>query len=306
MFLALLWSTAAFSFPVVAIREAVPIGGIQQWIEIKGANTKRPILLFLHGGPGNSVMKRADIFTRELQKHFLVVQWDQRNAGETHKLNPSPEAITVALMTKDAVEMIQHLTDRFQQEKIFLMGHSWGGFLALQVAREQPQLLHACLAINPMINQLESERLALVWMKEQAAKQKNQLALSQLDQVKVPFENDTQLYFHRHWLNRLGGSATLNRAFVEQWASQWLPLFNEASSVNLFEQTPELACPAYFFIGGRDYQTHHTLATAFVDRLRAEKKELFWFPNSGHSLNLTEPKRLQELVISILNQSVKP
>src|SRR5690349_23116787 len=57
---------------------AIPIGGIRQWVSIKSQYRKNPVLLFLHGGPGNSVISYSDKFTSTLRKHFVVVNWDQR------------------------------------------------------------------------------------------------------------------------------------------------------------------------------------------------------------------------------------
>ena len=142
--------------------QAVEIGGIKQWINIKGTNGSNPVLLFLHGGPGNSAMSYAERFTNELQKHFVVVQWDQRESGRTAKLNTSDKPLTVAVMEEDAVDMINYLRTRFSQDKIYLMGHSWGGFLGLTVAANHPELLKAFMAISPMVYQVESERLSTV------------------------------------------------------------------------------------------------------------------------------------------------
>src|SRR6185295_1255466 len=119
--------------------ESIPIGGIQQWITIDGSNDQHPVLLFLHGGPGNSVISYANKFTHELQQHFVVVQWDQRASGKTEKLNPPEKNLTVSQMTKDAVEVAKYLCKRFSKEKIYLAGHSWGGFLALEVAISNPE-----------------------------------------------------------------------------------------------------------------------------------------------------------------------
>ena len=88
---------------------AVDIGGLKQWISIRRNKQRNPVLLFLHGGPGNSVMSYADNFTSELQKQFVVVQWDQRESGKTAELNASEKPLTVALMESDAVEMIHYL-----------------------------------------------------------------------------------------------------------------------------------------------------------------------------------------------------
>ena len=130
--------------------EAVSIGGIKQWISIKGLDLKNPVLLHLHGGPGNSVMSYADKFTSDLQKDFVVVQWDQRESGKTARLNPSDKPITVDLMMSDAEEMVRYLRTRFSKERIYLSGHSWGGFLALLVASRHPELFEACISMAPM------------------------------------------------------------------------------------------------------------------------------------------------------------
>lgn len=105
----------------ISSSEPVQIGGINQWINIKGVTDTNPVLLFLHGGPGNSAMRYADRFTAKLQKHFVVVQWDQRESGATKELNASPVPLTVALFEQDAVEMINYLRTRFAQDKIYLL-----------------------------------------------------------------------------------------------------------------------------------------------------------------------------------------
>ncbi len=278
--------------------EAIHINGIKQWISIKGTNDKNPVLLFLHGGPGNSAMSYADKFTAELQKHFVVVQWDQRESGKTATLNPSDKPLTVSLMENDAVEMIHYLRKRFGQDKIYLMGHSWGGFLGLKVAADHPELLNGYFAISPMVNQIESEKLSLEWMIAKAKEINNQQALTDLTSVKIPFESPEQLYYHRSWLAKMMGNKPPTKDFVEAWGKKWLALFNEASRINFSISYPELKCPIYFFIGGKDYQTHFKLTEDYHNTLKADKKRLFWFTDSGHNLNLTEPDKLQEIIIS--------
>ena len=300
--MAILFFQFQIAFSQFQIQESIKIGGIQQWIQIKGTKSGAPILLFLHGGPGNSVMAYADKFTGELQKHFLVVQWDQRESGKTLKLNRSDKPLSLALMEADVVEMINYLRTRFSKHKIYLMGHSWGGFLTLRTAIEHPELITACFAISPMVNQLESERLSLAWMKEQATTTKNKTALVELNRIKTPFGDGEQIYYHRNWLAYFSGNKTLSKSYVQSWATKWLDLFNEASAIDLSVTAPEINCPVYFFVGGQDYQTYFKLTEDYFNKLKAEKKELFWFANSGHNLNLSEPKKLQEDIVSILSK----
>jgi len=91
------------------------IGGIRQAVSIKGKDRTKPLLLFLHGGPGNSVMHYAQKFTSKLQEHFVVVQWDQRNAGKTLSLNKSPEPLSVTLFEQDTHALIDTLLKRISQ-----------------------------------------------------------------------------------------------------------------------------------------------------------------------------------------------
>ncbi len=295
LFITVAWSPA----PGASIdkAEAVDIGGIKQWISIKGTNDGNPVLLFLHGGPGTSAMSYSDKFTSELQNHFVVVQWDQRESGKTATLNVSSAPLTVARMEEDALEMINYLRSRFVTDKIYLMGHSWGGFLALKVAADHPELLKACFAVSPMVNQLESESISLQWMKDKAMNTHNDAALRDLNTIYIPFQNGEQLYYHRSWLLKLAGRKPPSKAFVETWAEKWLGLFNEASALNFFTIAPKIECPVYFFVGRKDYQTHFKITEEYYAFLKAEKKGLFWFDYSAHNLTTSEPAKLQKVII---------
>jgi pimeloyl-ACP methyl ester carboxylesterase len=281
--------------------ETIDIGGINQWIKIEGQDDQAPVLLFLHGGPGNSAMSYSDRFTTELKKHFVVVLWDQRESGQTLELNKSPEPLTVSLFLSDAIEVIEYLRNRFSKEKIYLIGHSWGGYLGMRVAIEKPQLLAGYFAVSPMINQLESERLSLQAMHDSAIKTNNLKELAELSQIKIPFENGDQLFYHRKWLSKLMGSTSPTKAKVNLWANTWLNLFNEASQTNFIKSAPELACPVYFLIGSNDYQTHFNLAETYYQQVVCPEKKLYWFSHSAHNPHVTESGKFQEIVINMLN-----
>lgn len=282
----------------IDVKEAIDIGGIKQWISINSANSSNPVMLFLHGGPGNSAMGYASKFTGELQKNFVVVLWDQRESGKTAELNASDKPLSVALIESDAIEVVNYLRRRFSKDKIYVMGHSWGGFLALKIAADHPELLRACLAVSPMVNQLESERLSLQWMLDKAKRENNQEALKELQSVSVPFANGEQLYFHRSWLLKMAGRKSPSKSFVETWATKWLGVFNEGSATNFFVTAPQIECPVYFLVGHKDYQTHFKVTEDYYNLLEAPAKDLYWFENSGHNLTTSDPVRLQEIVIN--------
>ncbi len=298
LLIALLTSSITSAQIPIDIQESIPIGGIKQYISIQGNDDSLPLLVFLHGGPGGSVMSYADKFSTKLQKHFVVIQWDQRETGKTLQQNASPVKLTLDLFKNDTRELIENLLKRFQQQKMYLVGHSWGTVLGFHIAREYPELLYAFIAVGPMVNQLESERILLRMMKEKAVKTRNDKELKELNTVNIPFENGMQLYYQRKWLFEFNGSAKkLSRDIILNWSETWLAVFNEAAKDNLFESLPSIHCPVYFFAGRKDLQTNSTLTETYHRTLTAPKKNLFWFERSAHAIPTNEPDLFQTIII---------
>jgi pimeloyl-ACP methyl ester carboxylesterase len=303
--LCLLVSLQVWADPIEG-KEAISIGGIKQWISYQGQDSRNPVLLFLHGGPGNSAMSYADRFTGELVKHFTVVFWDQRESGKTATLNPSPKPLTVSRFVQDAIEVIDYLCNRFAKKGVYLVGHSWGGYLALRIAEEKPDRLLVCIAMSPMIHQEESERISLNELFKKAEEQKNEECLRELKTVQIPFANAGQLYIHRKWLNKLlMNNPSPSETRVRSWSVTWLSLFNEASKTDFVTQHAQLNCPVYLFIGSRDHQTHFSLAESYYQKLNCPEKKLYWFTQSAHNPHLTETDKFQKTLIEIRNQIQK-
>ncbi len=285
----------------INIAGAVSIGGIKQYISIKGSDSSKPLLLFLHGGPGGSVMANADKFTDKLQKEFIVVQWDQRETGKTLQLNASPLPLTLQLFQTDTHDLIDTLLLQFHKKKIYLVGHSWGTSLGFYMAEKYPELLHAYIAISPVINAAASEQIALDMLKQKAVQTNNTIAIKELSTVKIPFENAEQLYYDRKWLFTSNGQEindhTFPESFVLSWAATWFKVGMESFERNIAETLPSIHCPVYFFVGRKDYQTNFSISEKYYNKLVAPKKQLFWFEHSGHSIPDTEPALLQDIII---------
>ena len=275
----------------------ISIGGIKQYITVQSADTTLPLLLFLHGGPGGSVLPYARRFTDKLQQHFVVVQWDQRETGKTLELNRSPVPLTLNTFHRDTEDVIRYLLKRYKREKLYLVAHSWGTALGFHIARTSPELLYAYVPIGPMINQLESERQALSVMKANALRTGNKTHLEEIGKIHIPFENGEQLYYHRKGLLELAGDRKhLSREFVAEWATRWLDVFNEASRENLVQTLPSIECPVYFFAGRKDLQTNSRIAHEYYLMIKAPKKNFFWF-DTGHSIPGAAPSRMQDIII---------
>lgn len=120
----------------------VPIGGIPQWLTIKGEDRSNPVVLFLHGGPGDAWSPFADSMFAGWDKNFTLVQWDQRGAGRTYSKNgPSiAPTMTVDRMVGDGIEVAEFLTRHLHKKKIILVGGSWGSILGIYMIHARPKL----------------------------------------------------------------------------------------------------------------------------------------------------------------------
>ena len=117
----------------VASIQKIEIGGIEQYIMIRGRDTNNPILLFLHGGPGYAQISYARKYQKELEDNFIVVNWDQRGAGKSFSFNIPKDTMNREQFIEDCKELIDYLCKKYNKEKIFLDGHSWGSELGLYI-----------------------------------------------------------------------------------------------------------------------------------------------------------------------------
>ncbi|MGK5080740.1 alpha/beta fold hydrolase [Janthinobacterium sp. HLX7-2] len=142
--------------PDQAIREQgyVPINGIEQWITVAGAACSNPVILFLHGGPGNPLSPFADALYGRWQHDYTLVQWDQRGAGMTYtKQRPSDDVpLSVAQMRDDGIAVVNYFRQRLGQQKVILMGSSWGSILGVHMAKARPELFHAYIGTAQVVD----------------------------------------------------------------------------------------------------------------------------------------------------------
>lgn len=275
------------------------IGGIKQVIEVKTNDIGKPILLFLSGGPGSSMMNQAERYTSALRQEFTIVQWDQRDAGKTLKLNPSPTPPSVGQMENDTREVIQFLRTTYGKNKIYLLGSSWGNVLGFHIVKKHPELLHAYFAVNPVVNQLASEQELLAALKREF--RDHPMASAELATVRIPFVRDEDLFYLRKWLfHKEGKSFATSDAFKNnflQWSKVWSPVWNEVMTIDLPTTLSNVEVPVYFLVGANDIQTSARITNDYFSKLQAPKKELILFAHSGHQIHQDEPDRFQQTII---------
>jgi proline iminopeptidase len=188
-------SAGSLAMPAWARRRSIEesgfvrIGGIEQWIAIQGQDIANPVIVFLHGGPGDA----QSPFLKEFvpwERDFTVVNWDQRGSGKTYGKSgglATPGMSTpdeaVAQMTEDAIEVVEHACRRLGKRKAVLVGHSWGSMLGLYVARRRPDLLHAFVGTAQLVSWSLSVEALERWAHRQAMKAGDQATLTALSRA---------------------------------------------------------------------------------------------------------------------------
>ena len=192
------------------------------------------------------------------------------------------------------------------QEKIYLLGSSWGNVLGFYIVKNHPELLYSYFAVNPVVSQLASEKELLKTLKIHF--KENSLATKELAMVNVPFKNDEDLFYLRKWLFYKDGkkyvtSNDFKNGFL-QWSKIWLPVWNEVMNINLPKTLKKVNCPIYFFVGKNDIQTSTKITKEYFERLKAPQKDLFLFENSAHQIHQDEPEKFQNTIIQILEKKI--
>src|SRR6202046_3820919 len=169
--------------------QAVRIGGIDQWIEVRGQNVNNPILLFIHGGPGIAFIPLAGAFQGPWEKYFTVVQWDQRGAGKTYASNARElqrRTMNVPQMEQDTLDVVNYLRNRFQRKKIFVLGHSWGSMLGVWLAHEHPDIIYAYVGVGQIVNVDQNDEVGYQDALQKARNRHNEQAVKELEGI-APF-----------------------------------------------------------------------------------------------------------------------
>lgn len=305
--------------------ETVKIGGIEQWVTIRGVDKRNPVLLMLHGGPGFVEMPYSWYFQRGWEDYFTVVQWDQRGAGKTYLLNDPAKlepTMTRERLVEDTEEMVAWLRKEFGKDKIFLLGHSWGSVLGLELAQRRPQWLHAYIGLGQVTNSPESERRGLQFALERARRDGNAEALRELAAIEGYAQPGRplaieDLYVQRKWLGHYGGALRGLQGYDTVSAAVALaPEYSDAEIARIWEgnefsekrlltealqrdysSVKRLDCPVILFNGRDDYNVSSELAAEWFGRLQAPSKQLVWFERSAHVMFTEEPgKTLVSLV----------
>ncbi|HEV7332312.1 MAG TPA: alpha/beta hydrolase [Flavisolibacter sp.] len=295
----------------------IHINGIQQWVTIKGDSTK-PVVLFLHGGPGSPLSPYADALYGSWEKDYLLVQWDQRGSGRTYGANAPLELtpaylqsnpLTLEQMTTDGIELAQYLLAYLQKEKLVLFGSSWGSVLGVKMAQRRPELFYAYIGHSQVVHPAAADLFAYQEVFNQAQKTKDEASLRILQQIGKPpydtarnagrFMRILKTYQQKNALPAPASWFVLSSAynnekdslhrrdgddysFVNYVGDKRLGVASLRSTINFLEDGLTFKIPVYFIQGEEDIQTPVWINKDYFNKINAPSKKFILLPKTEH------------------------
>ncbi len=299
------------------------INGMKQGMFIRSSDAARPVLLYLHGGPGMPTYFLNRKHPTGFEEDFTAVWWEQRGAGLSYSSDIPPGTMTVEQFIADTLAVTDYLRDRFGKEKIYLMGHSWGSFLGIQAAARAPERYFAYIGVAQMTDQLASENLAYEHMLKLARETGNAQLVGKLEaappSATAPLPS-AYMALRDEAMHALGVGTThamqsvvtgvflpvwqdpeyTLRERLNIWRGKWSPssktLWNEMLGTDITVAVPELRIPAYFLHGVYDYTVAYPLTQAYFAQLKAPVKGFYTFAHSAHSPIFEEAEKARRIL----------
>ncbi len=328
---------AVFVMPMYALNlneeKFILINGIEHWVTIKGESTK-PVILFIHGGPGSPISPYADNMYKDWEKDFVLVQWDQRGTGKTFgriapeeltpeflKLNP----LSLDQMREDGIELSKHLLAHLKKQKLILFGTSFGSALAVKMATTNPELFHAYIGhsqiVNPTIDAAFYDKLynmANVKNDAEALKILDALGkppyqsakkVGQLFRVIKKYEKEKSRPAPSNWFvvasgydnpkdekDRENGD---DYSFVNYTGDAKLEVKSMSETIDLLKDNAVFKIPVYLIQGEQDILTSKEKSRNYFDALKAPEKKYYLLPETAHGFNESVLAKQYEICMSL-------
>jgi pimeloyl-ACP methyl ester carboxylesterase/membrane protease YdiL (CAAX protease family) len=308
----------------VAEVKYVRLGGLDQWVMMRGENVANPPLIVLHGGPGMSEMGLFRHYNAPLERHFTVVHWDQRGAGKSFDRNIPRSSMTLDQFVADLDELVEIVRRRFGKEKVAILGHSWGSALGAIYAARFPEKVSVYVGAAQIGDSAAGESLSYSFGLAEAERRHDEEALKKLRAIGPPPYPAKSLFVERTVVNRLDGQMRLGiiwktgRALFGRPESSIFDLPNlvrgfgftldamwgEVSRLNLLKLVPALKMPVVIFVGRRDHWVPPETSVAYFEALTAPSKNLVWFEHSGHEAFVDEPEKFNTTMVELVRPLV--
>ena len=303
----------------IARLEKVRLGGVEQWILIRGNSDRKPILLKLHGGPGQAEMATVGL-NKLLEQDFIVVEWDQRGAGKSAAAIEPASGMTIDRFVEDTHELTSLLLARFHQDRLILVGSSWGSVIGLRAVQKYPAQYRAFVSTGQIANFAVGMKLGYDFLVDEAHRRKDDDALTELIRIGAPPYLGTDARSRREvfgkWLEAFGGlwhsESKFDRVgwmissveyawpekirFTGAAEKSFELLLPQLAAVDMDAAVPKVEVPVYFAVGRYDHMAPFDVSHAYFDHLQAPAKTWVWFENSAHFPQWEEPEKFHDLL----------
>lgn len=287
----------------------VPIGGIEQWVGARGADRANPVILVVHGGPGETQWPVASKYA-PWERRFTVVQWDQRGAGRTFGRNgaATPE-VNLDRITRDGIEVVEHLRRTLGQQKVIVLGHSWGSIVAIRMVQRRPDLFSAYAGTGQVASWRASVNLQFDHLVDKARRDNDAEALRDLEAIGRPDPSNATQYFaftrnrlfaampaaDQEWLkglrsmtpDSLGVDPKELRDLVEGMELSGRSLLPDQMATDLPATATDIRVPFFVIQGSDDITTPTAAAVEYFERVQAPQKALVLIDGAGHFAFMT-------------------
>jgi pimeloyl-ACP methyl ester carboxylesterase len=300
----------------------VTIGGVEQWLQIRGEDRGNPVLLVVHGGPGSPYSVFTPVL-REWERHFTVVHWDRRGAGRTLRRNGSPAAgeLTFERMVEDGIEVAEYLREHLCKDKVILMAGSMGTIIGLPMAQRRPDLFSAYVGSDFYADMVANERQGRRETLERLRAAGNRKGVAALEAI----DDDPRTWDVKAWTTRMQWTmatdpTTPNGVFKLLFpllltkpdyslldVMAWLKGFGKVRD-GMFEQFmrfdaralgTRFEIPFHLFQGAQDVVTLTGPAVSYFDEVDAPQKSLVLIEDASHFVAFTQPARFLEALRTV-------
>ena len=287
----------------------MPLGGIEQFVTIRGDDRSKPVLLHVHGGPGIAFSAFAAAFAR-YEADFTVVQWDQRGSGCTFGRHgeATPE-LSFDRLTKDGIELAERLSARFGGRKIIVLGHSFGSIVAIEMVRRAPERFALYVGTGQFGGFARTVEAQIEKLRERSAGDASLTseldALAALDSQSLQKFGGVNRLLISHmpppdvaFMQRLPARAAELMAPAELAAWQagrqasGSGLIPQIVGVDLFATARRVEVPFLVIQGGDDLITPAGVARSYFEHVEAPAKEFVIIAGAGHFPHVTHAPQL--------------
>lgn len=294
--------------------EYVPVNGIDMYLLHYPAAADKPVLLYLHGGPGESCACFAYLLRDGLMDVCSFVNWDQRGAGRTLLKNPHAVPDTETML-EDLHGVIAHLKERYGKPCIALLGHSWGSVLGSLYAKRHPEDLACYIGVGQVVGMRENEEAGygeLCRRIQEAGSDRDKRLLAEIGEYPGADMDEalaTKLIRVRKLQRRYGLAMKVDAALLSKMFKS--PVFRpcdlramaageklaavhldaELAAYDIKQFDARYQTPVYYVLGDRDWQTPYPVAAAYLDTVDAPDKRLYMIRDAGHVTPVDQPEQ---------------